>query len=158
MKKFCGIIKGLRSEDSGSAAVETALTFAFFLAPMLAYGVELYSFKTRTAVMNRESYQVAMILAGSPDANRTDAEIINTYRQTFPDLNDLINVTSYCACMSQLASYQPGDALADCENSCPPSERIIWKKVSITRTYTPLIDAKFTGDAKLKAAHLFRNS
>lgn len=148
----------LTNRQDGSIAIETALVITLVLAPMLFYGVELYSYKTRSAELARDSYSVAMALAANPDDTRTDEDIIGTYRQTFPENTDLITVTSYCTCGSSLQSYTKTGAQSSCESSCPSSTKLVWKKVTVRRDYEAMINARLLGNKKLKASHLFRNS
>jgi len=150
-EKFC-------NRNNGSIAVETALVIALVLAPMLLYGVELYSYKSETASMNRDSYSMAIALAATPDDGRSDSDIVSSYRQKFPAPDNVITVTSYCTCSAALQSYTQNNAQNSCESPCPSSTKIVWKKVTIRRNYDAVVNSSLLGNKQLKASHLFRNS
>lgn len=152
------LLKNLLKDHRGAVAIETALTLTLLLVPMLLYGMELYAYKSGTAQMNRDSYTVALSLAASPDEDRTDNQIISAYRQIFPDSADQISVVTYCTCESALQAYTRTESQNSCESSCPSSQKITWKKVTVKRTYDPLVNSALVGNKKLKASNLFRNS
>ncbi|GGD02240.1 hypothetical protein GCM10011342_09090 [Aquisalinus flavus] len=151
-------IEKLYTRNEGSVAIEAALVIALILAPMLLYGVELYSYKSETAAMNRDSYSMAIALAATPDDTRTDAEILSAYSQRFPAPANIISITSYCTCSDALQSYTSADAQNSCESACPSSTKLVWKKVTVRRDYDAVVNSSLLGNKQLKASHLFRNS
>ncbi|NHK27497.1 hypothetical protein FF098_006230 [Parvularcula flava] len=152
------VLEKFGSRTDGSIAVEAALVIALVLAPMLLYGVELYSYKSETAAMNRDSYSMAIALAATPDDTRTNDDIISVYRQRFPAPDNTITVDSYCTCSDALQSYTRNNAQNSCESACPSSTKIVWKKVTINRNYDAVVNSSLMGNKQLKASHLFRNS
>lgn len=152
------IFENFYSRSNGSIAVEAALVIALILAPMLLYGAELYSYKSETATMNRDSYSMAIALAATPDDSRTDNDIISAYRQKFPAPANVITIISYCTCSDALQSYTANNSQNSCESSCPSSKKIVWKKVTIKRNYDAVVNSSLLGNKQLKASHLFRNS
>lgn len=154
------LTKRIRSfvSSRGSITIETALVMGLMLSPMLLYGAELYSFKSRQAEMNRQSYSVAVALAATPDPARTDQQIIAAYRTSFPAQSDNISVISYCTCANALQSYVKTQNQNSCSSDCPGSAKLVWKKVTVTRSYEALVHPGLIGNATLRASNTFRSA
>jgi Flp pilus assembly protein TadG len=142
-----------RLGQRGSAAVETALVVTFVLTPLLMFALETFSYRRNISTLSREGYAVAVSLATTPDTPRTDSEIETAFAGIVA-AGGAVDVASHCSCTGTLGAGAAGYTLLACTSACPSGEKITWKRVRLSQTYTPMFSTFFVGSGTASAEFL----